>query len=55
MSDRNTIARCLAHAVRRWLPGAEGSAGAGAAAGNPSALLDLEADVRRHDDAAGAE
>jgi hypothetical protein len=55
MSDRKTIARRIGHTVRRWLPGAEGIASAAAAAGDPSALLDLEAGLRRPGDATGAE
>ena len=53
MPPRAHIARRIANTVRRWLPAPEAIAGAAAATGDPSPLLDLEADPHRHTDPAG--
>jgi hypothetical protein len=50
---RAHIARRIADTVRRWLPGPEAIAGGAAATGDPSRLLNLEADPGRHTDPAG--
>ncbi len=42
----------VAHRIRRWLADPEGIAGGAAAAGDPSALLGLEAGQHRHPDPA---
>ena len=47
MPDRNTITRCVARSVRRWLPSAQSLAGCGRGGRDPSPLLDLEAEHTR--------
>jgi hypothetical protein len=55
MPSVHTIAGRMARCMRRWLPRAESVAGAAAAAGDPSPLLDLRSDERRHHAAEGRE
>ena len=51
MPGHTAVAHRVAHGIRRWLADPEGIAGAAAAAGDPSPLLDLEAGQHRHPDA----
>jgi hypothetical protein len=55
MPDRNTLTRCVARTVRRWLPGAQSIAGAAAAAGDPAPLLDLDPELGSRHGAADPE
>jgi hypothetical protein len=55
MSHRTHFARSIARHLRRWLPGADGIAGAAAANGDPSALLDLQTDPHHRPHPAGSE
>jgi hypothetical protein len=49
MPSAKTIVSRITRSVGRWFPGAESIAGATAAAGDPSPLLDLRSDgSRRH-------
>ena len=52
MSRHTAVAHRIAHSIRRWLADPEGIAGGAAAAGDPSALLGLEAGPHRHPDPA---
>ena len=53
MPPRAHIARRVADTVRRWFPGPAAIAGGAAATGDPSRLLDLEADPPHRTDPAG--
>jgi hypothetical protein len=55
MPSVHTIAGRLARWMRGWLPRAESVAGAAAAAGDPSPLLDLRSDQGRDHVAEGRE
>ena len=55
MSRHTAVAHRIAHSIRRWLADPEGIAGGAAAAGDPSALLGLEAGQDRHPDRWGRE
>jgi hypothetical protein len=50
MSRHTTVAHRIARSIRRWLADPGGIAGGAAAAGDPSALLGLEAGQHRHPD-----
>ncbi|HEY1715585.1 MAG TPA: hypothetical protein VGG07_21960 [Solirubrobacteraceae bacterium] len=55
MSRHTAVAHHIVYSIRRWLAEPEGIAGGAAAAGDPSALLGLEAGQHRHADPSSRE
>jgi len=52
MSRHTAAAHRIVRSIRRWLPDPEGIAGGAAAAGDPAALLGLDAGQHRRPDPA---